>query len=189
MNIQEFLIRWGPIQQIYTLQGRDFVGVYPWRNNNADHPIIRSIKPHYRSIVDFINEHLHKLHASISFMSAEERRIFYVTYWVIYLLVAVSPDTLEGCVKLLLPKATHSEIHRKLYCMILAGWVQRYSYSSRDYYYVTRDEDPLAYSYTAEATEKDTLRRKIDIAHAARDIERVPIAVVRIATDGRKTQA
>ena len=73
--------------------------------------------------------------------------------------------------------------------MMLAGWVQKYSYSARDYYYVTRDEDPFAYSYTAKATEKDTLRRKLDIAHAARDIERIPSAVIRTATGDRKIPA
>jgi hypothetical protein len=71
--------------------------------------------------------------------------------------------------------------------MMLAGWVTKLSYSSKDYYYVTTDEDPFRYSYTVGAVEKDTLRRKVDIGQAARDVERIPRPVMQAATNGRGT--
>jgi hypothetical protein len=38
-------IRFGPIQRLYTLHGRDFVGVYPWRINNSNQAVHDSEAP------------------------------------------------------------------------------------------------------------------------------------------------
>lgn len=182
----ESFVRYGPIQRVIKTHGRDFIGVYPWRDNKSHQPVVRSIAPHYRSIVDFINDHLRRVHASVAFSLDTELTLFFVMYWIIYLFFAVSTPALEDCVASLLPGATTSEIHKKLYCMMLAGWVHLLPYAGKDYYYVTLDEDPFAYSYIANARERDTLRRKTDISLAVRALESIPSAVIRAATVGRK---
>lgn len=55
-------------------------------------------------------------------------------------------------------------MRRKLYCMQLAGWVKVKHYSGTDYYYAMSDQDPLKYAFKPGVTEKDTVRRKSDVA-------------------------
>lgn len=182
----ESFVRYGPIQKIIRTYSRDHIGVYPWRTNSSNYPVVRSIRPHYRAIVDFINDHLHRVHASTVFPPAHEHQIFCVIYWIIYLFLAVSANALEQCVIALMPTVTASEINNKIYCMILAGWVQKFSYSSKDYYYATLDDDPFAYSYKPGTSVRDTLRRKAEISVAVRAFENVPHPVIRRASAIRK---
>jgi hypothetical protein len=79
----ESFVRYGPIQRVIKTQGRDCIGVYPWRSNIDDHPIVRSIIPHYFAIVDFINDHLRRVHASVTFPCDNDLLLFYITYWLI----------------------------------------------------------------------------------------------------------
>jgi hypothetical protein len=116
----ESFIRFGPIELLIKRHGRDFVGFYPWRVDAT--PRIRAISPHYKSVVEFINHHLDRIPASTAYKIAG-LEVFYVTYWVTNILMAVSSSVLTNCVLSLLPDADADDIINKLYCLVIAGWL------------------------------------------------------------------
>jgi hypothetical protein len=186
----ESFIRLGPIENISQNQGRDFVGFYPWRINDASYRIsVRSISPHYRAVVDFINTHLDRVPASSLFYRTKELVLFFLIYWIINILVAVSSSVLKDCVLTLIPDAHPDDISNKLYSLIIAKWITKYSYSHKDYYYALFDDDPLNYSYKPGVREKDSLRRKADIREAMGAIEQVPAYVLSKAIADRRSPA
>jgi hypothetical protein len=151
----ESFIRRGPIERVIGQYGRDHVGFYPWRiHANSHHIVLRSVKPRYTAIVKFINDHIGKISVSTNFPSNPSLRLFYVVYWLTYLFVAVSPTILYEAVIDLLPDTIQEDIRNKLYCMMLAGWIKKYAYSGKDYYYVTGSEDPFKYSWTPPRTSR-----------------------------------
>lgn len=181
----ESFIRRGPIERLIVKHDRDHVGFYPWRINKTQHIVLRSISPHYRVILKFINDHIGRLPISMSFPSNAALRLFFVIYWAIYLFIAASPTVLYESVIDLLPGTTREDIRNKIYCMMLAGWVKKFPYSGKDYYYVTSGEDPFKYSYLRTATVRDTLRRKADIAVSLKRIETIPRPVLAQAVEAR----
>jgi hypothetical protein len=183
----ESFIRLGPIENIIQNQGRDFVGFYPWRVNDTSYRIsVRSISPHYRAVVDFINTHLDRVAASTQFHRTKELILFFLVYWIINILVAVSSSVVKDCVLSLLPNAHPDDISNKVYSLIIAKWIKKYSYSHKDYYYALFDNDPLNYSYKTGVRERDSLRRKADVREAMRAIERVPAYVLSKAIGDRR---
>ena len=89
--------------------------------------------------------------------------------------------------KSLIPNASPDNILNKLYCMLnIAGWIKKISYSGKDYYHATVEGDPFGYSYKTGTAERDTLRRKADIASAMKAIEDTPQTVLNRALAGRK---
>jgi hypothetical protein len=182
----ESFIRFGPIEHIIKRHGRDFVGFYPWR---VDHtPRIRSIAPHYKAVVDFINEHLDRIPVSTPFQIAG-LEVFYITYWITNILMAVSSSVLKDCVLSLLPDARADDIFNKLYCLVIAGWLKKFAYSHKDYYYATVDIDPFDYRFKPGVGVRDSLRRKLAIREAMKDIELVPPYVLNKAAGDRKPPA
>jgi hypothetical protein len=180
-------IRLGPIEYLRWREGRNSVGIFPWQVDNSNRIRRRTISPHYKSVVDFINTHLDTTPASTYFGRAEDLKIFYLIYWVINILVAVSLSVLTRCVSSLLPGVNKFEITNKLYCMVIAGWVLKLPYSHTDYYCATVDNDPFNYSFKTGTTERDSIRRKLDIAKAMKVIEEVPSYVLNKATHARRS--
>jgi hypothetical protein len=139
----ESFIRLGPIENIIQNQGRDFVGFYPWRVNDVSYRIsVRSISPHYQAVVEFINNHLDRVPASSPFHRTKELILFFLIYWIINILVAVSSSVRKDCISTLLPEAHPDDISNKLYSLMIAKWIKKYSYSHKDYYYALFDNDP-----------------------------------------------
>jgi hypothetical protein len=188
-NDESFIRLVGPIEHIMSRQGRDFVGIYPWQVDGSHRIVRRTISPRYNAVVEFINKHLDTTPASTFFNRTPDLQIFYVIYWVINILVAVSLSVLTGCVSGLLPDARKSDITNKLYCMVIAGWVRKIPYSHTDYYCATVDNDPFGYSYKTGTAERDGLRRKLDITNAAKVIEEIPPYVLAEATRARRPSA
>jgi hypothetical protein len=77
----------------------------------------------------------------------------------------------------------------KLYCLVIAGWLKKFAYSHKDYYYATVDTDPFDYSYKPGVRVKDSLRRKLAIREAMQNIERVPPFVLNKAAGDRRLLA
>jgi hypothetical protein len=75
----------------------------------------------------------------------------------------------------------------KIYSLIIAKWITKYSYSHKDYYYALFDNDPVNYSYKTGIREKDSLRRKADIREAMGAIEQVPAYVLSKAIGDRRS--
>jgi hypothetical protein len=92
-------------------------------------------------------------------------------------------------VSFLLPDARPDDISNKIYSLMIAGWLKRYSYSHKDYYYATVDADPFNYSYKAGIRETDSLRRKSDIREGMKAIEQVPPYVLGKAAGDRRLSA
>jgi hypothetical protein len=181
---EESFIRFGPIERVMN-EDRGFIGTYPWRVN-GDHLVIRSAAPHYEEIVNFINDHLRSVPSSTTLPKDGSLHLFYITYWIIYILVAVSTTTLYKSVIALLPSARQHDIKNKLYCMQLVGWIKKIPYSGKDYYSTTIDEDPFNYSFRSGPLVRDSIRRKTDIARAMKSIEDLPKAVLTAAAAGRR---
>jgi hypothetical protein len=89
----------------------------------------------------------------------------------------------------LLPGVSKAEITNKLYCLVIAGWVRKIPYSHTDYYCATIDSDPFNYSFKSGTTERDSIRRKLDITKAMKVIEEVPAYVLNQATHARRSAA
>ncbi|QRM27899.1 retron St85 family effector protein [Microvirga sp. VF16] len=169
----ESFIRFGPVERIKRVE-RSFVGFYPWRINQRGVVVTGSAAPHYGEIVKFINQHIDKTPASELFRNLGDAKQFYVTYWVIYLAMAVSQTVLHGYMALLYPTLTASDLRNRLYCMELAGWISKESYSGKDYYYTLSSADPFDYAYKDSVREKDSIRRKHKITAAMQKIEAAP---------------
>jgi hypothetical protein len=89
----------------------------------------------------------------------------------------------------LLPDAQPDDISNKIYSLMIAGWLKKYSYSRKDYYYATVDDDPFNYSYRAGIRERDSLRRKSDIREGMKAVEQVPPYVLGKAAGDRRPSA
>lgn len=163
---------------------RDFVGFYPWKLNNSQNVVISS--SHYKDVFKFINNHLNHIPDSIAFPNEPDTQLFFIIYWVIYILNVVPEPLLLSCIMSLVPNALPKDISNKIYCMLrIAGWINKIS-TDRDYYHTTSDDDPFGYSYKPEATERDTVRRKADIALEMKAIEDTPETVFKRAMAGRR---
>jgi hypothetical protein len=101
----------------------------------------------------------------------------------------VKPTALNEYVHSILPDTWAINIRNKIYCMELAGWIKRISYSGQDYFYVLYDIDPLLYSFRQKVNNRDTIRRKLSVTLALRKKESIPKYVTRVATEGRKVAA
>jgi hypothetical protein len=180
----ESFVRYGPVQRMRNID-RGYIGVYPWKVHSSGGLNVSSTKPHYREIVKFINNHLDSVPKSYRYNSLNSELLFYIIYWIVHLSTAISPTTLYGCVQSLIPHAVTQDIRNKIYCMELAGWIKRESYSGDDYFYSMFDEDPFHYSYNDGVIETSSVRRKLAVKSGLERIERVPRYVLRQAASAR----
>jgi hypothetical protein len=184
----ESFIRRGPIQRIIKSGARDFVGYYPWRVTQSGRFVKKSARLHYTEIRKFIMSHLDAVPASELYSEHAERQTFYVIYWVIYLAFAVSVVDLYSYVKSLIPGIQTKEIRNRLYCMELAGWIRRYSYSNKDYLFVLHEHDPFDYAFRPGVADRDSARRKFAVAESLSKKATTPRHVVQSANDARRTR-
>jgi hypothetical protein len=182
----ESFIRYGPIERVIKSGQRNFVGYYPWRVTKAGRFVKASARLHYTEIRKFITDHLDAVPASELFRLHVERQVFYVIYWIIYLSLAVSVSDLYSYIASLIPTIQTPEIRNKLYCMELAGWICRTSYSGKDYFYVLHEQDPFDYAFLPSVADRDSVRRKFIVAEALSKVNVVPGHVRKSASDARR---
>jgi hypothetical protein len=134
----ESFIRFGPVQRVrksYKTAKVDHVGVYPGRDHANGKLVISSVKPHYTQIRKFISNHMVSISNSLSANTLDKKTIlFYIIYLIIFLCLAARPANLYKYVMRLFPDVVESEIRNRIYCMELAGWIERLSYSGQDYF-------------------------------------------------------
>lgn len=174
-NIESF-IRFGPVERIKKAD-RGFVGFYPWQLDGKGQIIIKTAKPHVPYIIEFINEHTKATSATVAFRNLGDSKQFFVFYWVVYLSVAVSLGVLFQYLSRIYPQLEISDLRNRLYCLELAGWISKISYSGKDYYFALSDDDPFDYSFKSNVRQKDTLRRKTIVAASMKKIEMPPTHV------------
>lgn len=183
-EVAESFVRYGPIERIKNAK-RANLAVYPWRVHANGTLNLSSTKPHYAQIVKFLDEHVSSVPASTIFTKLGEAEIFYVIYWIIHLCLAVSTTQLRDYVRLILPSATDETIKNKLYCMQLAGWIERRSYSNKDYLWALHDTDPFEYEFKPGVSERVSVRRKLAVTAALRKAEPLPSHIRTEATAAR----
>lgn len=172
-EVAESFVRYGPIERIKKAK-RSNLAVYPWKNHANGTLNIRSARPHYRHIVKFLKEHVTSVPVSTTYDKLGEAQIFYVIYWIIHLCLAVTVTALYSYVKLIFNDVTDDEIRRKLYCMQLAGWIERRPYSNKDYLWTLYDPDPFNYEFKLGVTERVTVRRNLIVQTALKRAEEIP---------------
>ena len=182
----ESFIRYGPVERVKKTK-REYLGVYPWRAHANGRLIISSVKPHYREIMKFINDHLLSVDHSTAFHRLTDASLFYIIYWVVYLCLAVTPALLTQYVMALVPDAISSDISNKLYCMELAGWLGRIPYSGQDYFYTCYGDDPFDYSFKSDVRDRDSLRRKLAVSSALLRTRKLPLHVRKVASERRSS--
>ena len=182
----ESFVRYGPVQRV-SKHKRDNLGVYPWKMKDGK-LVVRSTSPHYAQIKSFINEHIEAVPLRTQFTNLKESKLFYIIYWVIYICQAISPATLLRYVTIIEPSVTQSELHRKLYCMILAKWIGKAAYSDKDYYFTLMDVDVFDYSFKPDAKDNKPVRRKLEVFKAHDSAEKLPPHVRKTATEARKAK-
>ena len=106
-------------------------------------------------------------------------------YWIIYLSIAITPKILYDSVKLIFPESSDKDIRNKVYCLELAKWIQRYSYSDKDYFFTLFDSEPFFYSYKYGVDETSTVRRKLAVQAGLKKVESIPRFVLRLAATAR----
>lgn len=180
----ESFVRWGPVERIKKPK-RENLGIYPWRVHANGTLIIGSARPHYNEIRRFIADHIDAIPKSITYNQLGESKLFFLVYWIIHLSSAISPATLYSYVQSLHPDVGNNDIKDKVYCMILAGWVAKESYSGRDYFYALHDDDPLSFDFKPGVSETNAIRRKLEVVNAFRRLESIPKHIMTLAAKAR----
>lgn len=161
----ESFIRYGPVERIIK-DGDQLVGFFPWRTQSGSGSFVQSsVAPHRSEILNFINGHVDKAPASQGYPSDPKISIFYIVYWAIYLSVAISRLNLVSCVASLVPGVSDNEVREKVYCMQIAGWIDSYRYSNKEYFFALKDKDPFSYGFKAGVANRDSARRKAIVAN------------------------
>jgi hypothetical protein len=183
-EVAESFVRYGPIERLKK-ENRENLGVYPWTQHATGKLNVSSAKPHYRELVSFINGHLDAVGKSTLYRKLDAAENFYTIYWVIHLSIAISTRVLQDCIRLLVPGITDTEIRNKIFCMQLAKWIGRLSYSGKDYFFALVDDEPFDYSYKSGVNETLTVRRKMVVHEALRKTEIIPKYVLKQAASAR----
>lgn len=183
-EVAESFVRYGPVQRVKN-EGRDKLGIYPWKMHANGTLNVSSARPHYKEIVSFINGHIDGVPKSSLYQNLGPSALFYVIYWVIHQSMAITPKTLTDTVQGIIPDATASDIRNKIYCMQLAKWIHRVPYSGKDYFFALHDDEPFDYVYLPKTVETSTVRRKLIIKDGLRKIETIPSFVMRRAAEAR----
>lgn len=181
----ESFIRYGPVQRIRN-DDQERVAFFPWRLNGNSKIIKSSASPHVGAIVSFINERLKKVPKTTKYSEDNEFTEFVLLYWVLYLSIAMPLGKLTSYITNIVNGLDDRAVRRKLYCMQLAGWVDKIHYSNLDYYYCRYDIDPLDYSFREGVNERDSVRRKADIAVKIQNDLSLPRHVRGAAAEQRK---
>jgi hypothetical protein len=183
-DIEESFVRYGPVERMKRMK-RDYLGVYPWRVRPNGTLVISSAQPHFKEIKNFIDGHADATPVSVMFSQIQDGQLFYLVYWVIYLSLAVETKILIQLIQLIEPKATEKEINNKIYCMKIAGWIERFSYSQKDFIYSLHDIDPFDYSFKPGVSDRDSVRRKLAVSAALKTLSNVPKHVLATAAKAR----
>jgi hypothetical protein len=130
--------------------------------NKSGHLIKRTAKPHFGAILKFIKNNLKRTPNEELYRINTEIQDFIVILWVLYLGTAIPITDLFNYMESLLGMEQR-EVRNKLYCMKLAGWVEKYPYDNKVYWFATSNEDPFSRYAFQPGVVRDTTRRKTDV--------------------------
>jgi hypothetical protein len=175
----ESFVRFGPVQKVMS-EDEARVAAFPWRTRKDGEIIKSSISSHYQQIQTFINGRIKSRPSEFLLRESGALGQFLMTLWIIHLSKAIGISDLSRYLNSIGITQTQKELKNRLYCMKIAGWIDKYKYSNKDYWHPLTDKDPISrYRYKAAAAVKDTARRKLEVAEAVRRDLRPPKHVIR----------
>jgi hypothetical protein len=155
---RESFIRYGPIQKIKNEDDRR-IGTYPWKVHKNGAIVKASVRSHVTSVIGFINELLGSPTSEEQFAGKDGIESFIIILWVLHLSQAIAIRELYDYTSKLIP-LEENELKNKLFCMQLAGWVEKYSYGNKTYWYSVSEYDPISsYSFKAGAVNRPSERK------------------------------
>ena len=183
----ESFIRFGPVERIKN-DDNDRVAFFPWRMHKNSKIVKSSASPHITSIIEFVNDRLSKVPTTTTLSANDDLRDFVILYWILFLSLAIPLGKLTSYASNMIGHLDDRAVRRKLYCMQLAGWVDRKRYSNVDYYYCCFDVDPIHYKFREGVAERESIRRKADVVGVIQRDLSLPKHIRKVAAENRKPQ-
>ena len=181
----ESFIRHGPVEKVIK-ENRERVAFFPWNVHTNSTIDKKSASPHVSSIIEFVNGGLNRVPQTTSFSSNKDLSKFVLLYWIIHLSLAIPLRRLTDYAKNIIPDLDESSVSRMLYCMQLAGWVDKQQYSNQVYYFCRFDADPIRkYTFNSEVAIRDSIRRKIAVTEIIQSDLSLPRHVRETAAQSR----
>lgn len=164
-NLAESFARHGPIKRVEN-SNRAYVGVFPWRINTSGKKIVKSsANPHIREIIRFVQDRLDELPKTLSYDKlGEKAKIFYDILWILSLFDLSPPEPLYKSVSLIHPGVSEATLRDILYALKVCKWIDSFSYSGKDYYFLPRNTDPVEYSFKYGKRIRDMSAQKMKIS-------------------------
>jgi len=163
-SLSDSFVRYGPIKRIESID-RGHLGIFPWRNHKSSGYVTKSsIAPHFNEIIQFIRDKVSDIPLSFSYgLLSREKSLFFDILWLISLLEAPPPEPLYEAVRILHPDMTDAQIRNCLYTLRVCRWIDTFSYSNRDYFYLPVNNDPYEYAFLSGQRIRDVAARKLEI--------------------------
>lgn len=139
-------VRLGPLRVIER-ENPDAVGAIPWEEGiNANKEIEITIDAQYDDvIVKAVDQSLTKPKSEKFKMENDGHRMI-LLYWACFMLRAATKKELLDFFEEVSVKADSADLDRYMYCMIVAGWIQKKNIG-RQYFVPHHDRDPFRYAY------------------------------------------
>lgn len=135
----------------------------------------RSAQVHVKNIVDFINTLLKRVPQEELYRSNPELQKFVSMYWILYLSQAMSVAELNSYLVACGFSDDTTDVKNKLFCMKMIGWIGRYTYANKTYWFANFSQDPFSrYSFVDGVKERDTARRKASVVQAVKKDLKIP---------------
>ncbi|KQX40004.1 hypothetical protein ASD04_04980 [Devosia sp. Root436] len=175
----ESFVRYGPIERVKR-DDEERVAFIPWRINGKGHVVKSSVAEHVSNIVSFINETVGKVPSEELYSNVPSLHKFFHVLWLLHNCNALSITQLqEYNSKIFGADLSINDTKNILYCMKFAGWVEKYDYLNKTYWYSLHSRDPFSkYRYKEGVGEVDTLRRKSDLAKEVKSELKHPAHVI-----------
>ena len=188
-NDDESFVRYGPVRRIENID-RERIGIFPWRNHKKNNFVVkRSIAPHYREVIRFINDKIEQIPDSHLYRTLGEERLFYDILWVISLFEAAPPDPLYQAVKVLHPHLHDDDIRKRLYILRTCRWIRSFSYAGRDFSYLQKNIDPYEYAFLPDRRVRDVAATRLAIATEFKDGAQLTPAILKRLAEKRREQS
>ena len=189
-NSAESFVRYGPIKRVENID-RQHIGIFPWRTHKSSgHVIKASIAPHYIEMMRFIRQKIDAIPASSSYNTlSAEKKLFFDIIWLISLLEVPPPEPLYDAVRVIHPDLTDSHIRNCLYSLRVCRWIDTFSYSGRDYFYLPVNRDPFDYAFRAGERVRDVAAKKLEIVSEFQRAVNIGKAVLKRLQEKRKAAA
>jgi hypothetical protein len=173
---EESFVRFGPIKRIQNINN-DRIGVFPWRSKRNGQIVKASAGAIYSDLVEYIKEKVEQIPDSYAYSNLKETSIFYDIIWILNIFQAIPSEPLYEAVKIIHPNETDQTIRNKIFCLRIAGWIDKFPYSNKIYYYNKQNEDPFQYAFLPNSRVRDVAAAKLTIASGFKRDARIPNAV------------